>query len=110
MARYLGEGAHHVTYGGMSRQPLTIPASLLIFRDLSFHGFWITQWNDRHSAHSRAAMLADVADLIRREQLVQTPLAEVSWPTESADVSKIVEAIGGSMEGFGGRKLVLKMI
>lgn len=38
----LGEGGTMVTYGGMSMQPVTIPTSLLIFKDLRFRGFWLS--------------------------------------------------------------------
>ncbi|GFH33178.1 predicted protein, partial [Haematococcus lacustris] len=38
----LGEGGTLVTYGGMSMQPVTIPTSLLIFKDLQFKGFWLS--------------------------------------------------------------------
>lgn len=31
-----------VTYGAMSQQPLSIPPSLLIFKDLRLRGFWLT--------------------------------------------------------------------
>ncbi len=34
------KGATLVTYGAMSKQPLTIPAPLLIFKDLRLRGFW----------------------------------------------------------------------
>ncbi|KNG49589.1 nad(P)-binding protein [Stemphylium lycopersici] len=40
MAKLLSSSAHFVTYGAMSKQPLTIPASMLIFKDIHFHGFW----------------------------------------------------------------------
>lgn len=33
-----------VTYGAMSRRPLTVPASPLIFQDLTLKGFWLTAW------------------------------------------------------------------
>lgn len=29
-------------YGGMSMQPIAIPAPLLIFKDLRVRGFWLT--------------------------------------------------------------------
>ena len=35
-------GGTVVTYGGMSMQPVSIPTSLLIFKDLQFRGFWLS--------------------------------------------------------------------
>ncbi|MFM2242817.1 MAG: hypothetical protein RLZ97_1672 [Verrucomicrobiota bacterium] len=40
----MADGGSHVTYGAMGRKPLKIPNGLLIFRDLSVHGFWLTRW------------------------------------------------------------------
>ncbi|CCG81745.1 putative Mitochondrial enoyl reductase [Taphrina deformans PYCC 5710] len=48
LCRLLADGAHVVTYGAMAKQPLKVAASLLIFRDLHFHGFWVSPWNDAH--------------------------------------------------------------
>ena len=33
-----------VTYGGMSRQPLTLNTGDFIFRDFKAVGFWLTKW------------------------------------------------------------------
>ena len=46
LANALGEGSPLVTYGAMGRQPLKIPNSLLIFKNLSFHGFWLRRWKE----------------------------------------------------------------
>ncbi len=32
-----------VTYGGMSMQPVSMPTSLLIFKDLRVRGFWMSR-------------------------------------------------------------------
>ena len=42
IAKSLAPGATIVTYGGMSMKPLTIPTSLLIFKDLTCKGFWLS--------------------------------------------------------------------
>lgn len=42
IAKTLEEGGTMVTYGGMSSEPIPIPASLLIFKDLRLKGFWLT--------------------------------------------------------------------
>ncbi|KAG6844735.1 hypothetical protein H0H87_004067 [Tephrocybe sp. NHM501043] len=47
MARLLGNDAHLVSYGAMSKQPLSLPTSLLIFKNLTCHGFWQTRWYAR---------------------------------------------------------------
>ncbi|KAF7467438.1 Hypothetical predicted protein [Marmota monax] len=41
-------GGTMVTYGGMAKQPVTAPVSLLIFKDLKLRGFWLSQWKKDH--------------------------------------------------------------
>jgi len=44
MAALLGSDAHLVTYGAMAKRPVSIPAPFYIFKNLTSHGFWLTQW------------------------------------------------------------------
>lgn len=46
VAKILSPGGHHVTYGAMSKKPVTLPNGLLIFKQPHFHGFWLTRWVD----------------------------------------------------------------
>ena len=46
LANALQDGGTHVTYGAMGRQPLKLPNGLLIFRLLTFTGFWLRRWNE----------------------------------------------------------------
>lgn len=48
-SRHLQNGSPMVTYGGMSREPLNIPTSALIFKDLEFKGFWMTRWSKENA-------------------------------------------------------------
>jgi len=41
--RLLSDGATFVTYGGLSRKPLAVPASALIFRDIRVVGYWLSK-------------------------------------------------------------------
>jgi len=40
----LASGGIHITYGAMSRRPLTVPNGQLIFKDLQLRGLWVTRW------------------------------------------------------------------
>jgi len=54
MAGLLGTDAHLVTYGAMAKRPLTLPASFLIFKNLTSHGFWLSRWyKDNGEGQSR---------------------------------------------------------
>ncbi|KAG6393351.1 hypothetical protein SASPL_147590 [Salvia splendens] len=42
--KFLKQGGIMVTYGGMSKKPITVPTGPLIFKDLSLTGFWLQKW------------------------------------------------------------------
>lgn len=47
MCKHLDNEGIMVTYGGMSREPVIVPTSSLIFKDLQFRGFWMTRWKEQ---------------------------------------------------------------
>jgi trans-2-enoyl-CoA reductase len=67
-----------VTYGGMSKQPLTIPTGAFIFKDITLRGFWLTRWLDDDekstSGDGRRDMLARVSSLLT-QNILSVPLA-----------------------------------
>jgi trans-2-enoyl-CoA reductase len=65
----LAEGGTLVTYGAMSRRPLTIPNKHLIFRGLRLTGFWLSPWLERASAAEVAGTYVPLIELIRGGQL-----------------------------------------
>jgi len=44
LASMLGPSGVLVTYGGMSKRPLLLSTSSFIFKGLTAHGFWLTEW------------------------------------------------------------------
>jgi len=69
MVRVLGSGGTLVTYGGMSREPVTVPTRHLIFNNISLKGFWLTKWLEEHSEAEKQAMFKQVLDLVSSSQL-----------------------------------------
>lgn len=53
LANALADGGTVVTYGAMGRQPLKIPNGLLIFRGLTFQGFWLRKLQQDESRFRR---------------------------------------------------------
>lgn len=47
IARKLENNALMLTYGGMSKQPVTLPTSLHIFKGLTSKGYWVTEKNKK---------------------------------------------------------------
>jgi len=103
LLRALENGATMVTYGGMSRQPVTAATSHLIFKDLRLAGFWMGQWNERQGrSEARLDMVNTVADLIHRGDL--SPPA-----TQVVALARYREALDNTLRGFLPAKYVFDM-
>jgi trans-2-enoyl-CoA reductase len=64
MAKFLGTDAHMISYGGMSKQPVSLPVSLHIFKNLTSHGFWQAKWYQTHSRDERQALVDRLTQMI----------------------------------------------
>jgi trans-2-enoyl-CoA reductase len=103
MAKLLASEAHFVTYGAMSKQPLTIPASMLIFKDIHFHGFWVSRWSAHNPAEKMKAV-AEVLELTRKGQFKDTPFERIQWEWETGGdelITKVKDTLEGYREGKG---------
>ncbi|KAI5289699.1 mitochondrial 2-enoyl thioester reductase [Ascosphaera aggregata] len=105
LAKYLAPGSHFVTYGAMAKQPLPLPAGLLIFRDIHFDGFWVSRWSDKNPS-LKLDTVNDVLRLTREGRFKDIPADEVewSWDTPGETLSKEVQS---TLEGRKGKKTVL---
>ena len=65
MAKQLSVGASLVTYGAMSKSPMRVGASMLIFKDLRFAGFWVSRWSDKHPEEKKRTV-DELLDIMRR--------------------------------------------
>jgi trans-2-enoyl-CoA reductase len=93
IANALAAGSSLVTYGAMSRQPLKIPNSLLIFKNLNFRGFWLRRWKENATAAELQSTYQALADFLARGILhtpihVVFPLSEVQKAVEIAAQEK----------------------
>lgn len=52
LVKAMADNATLVTYGGMSRQPLVVPTSAFIFKNIRLVGYWMTRWNWKHGVES----------------------------------------------------------
>jgi NADPH:quinone reductase-like Zn-dependent oxidoreductase len=69
LANALDKDGHLVTYGAMGRQPLKIPNGLLIFKNLTFSGFWLSRWKKITPKPRQHAVLKQLAELACSGQL-----------------------------------------
>ena len=95
-----------VTYGAMSKQPLTLPASMLIFKDLAFAGFWVSRWSDKHPDLKKQTV-DDILRLTRAGKFKDIPVEECSWGWKTDD-EVLKKAVQGTLGGFRAGKGVFK--
>lgn len=90
LANGLVDGGTLVTYGAMGRQPLKIPNGLLIFRNLSFLGFWLRKWKETASREKLESTIGALAKL-SLDGLLKMPIQRV-YPL--ADLAAAVAEAG----------------
>ncbi|RHZ45394.1 hypothetical protein Glove_680g40 [Diversispora epigaea] len=112
MTKLLRDSSLIVTYGAMSRQPLTIPASQLIFKDLKYVGFWISNWNKINPKEKRLEMLNEIINLIKQGKLETSVCNENLWGKDDihGDQHKILEVLKKATEDFKYSKQIVKMV
>lgn len=98
MAKILSSEAHLVSYGAMSKQPITLPTGLLIFKNIHFDGFWVSKWSDRNPAEKEKTV-AHVLDLYREGKFKDVPVDEVKW-TWDTPAETLKKAVQGTLEGY----------
>ncbi|KAF1351616.1 trans-2-enoyl-CoA reductase-like protein [Lizonia empirigonia] len=103
MAKLLSSSSHFVTYGAMSKQPLTIPASMLIFKDIHFHGFWVSRWAEKNP-EAKIQTVNDVLDMTRKGEFKDTPFDQIKWDYDTKGeelIAKVKDTLEGYREGKG---------
>lgn len=101
--RHLDKGGAIVTYGGMSREPLTVPTSALIFKDIQVRGFWMTEWTNKNAdSIERFEMFEELITMMTSNEL-QGPAYKM------VDFDDYKEALLNTMtiKGMIGRKYIL---
>jgi trans-2-enoyl-CoA reductase len=89
IAGALSDGATLVTYGAMGRQPIRVPNSFLIFKNITFRGFWVSRWYREADPELVSQMFERLAAMAVKGTLHtpvagQYPLSEISAAIEHA--------------------------
>ncbi|TDH69738.1 hypothetical protein CCR75_002378 [Bremia lactucae] len=69
MAQVLAKKGVHVTYGGMSKEAVSVGTGSLVFHDITLKGFWLSQWVHDSSVEERTTMLSELAKLVETGKL-----------------------------------------
>ncbi|KAJ6262820.1 Zeta-crystallin [Drechslerella dactyloides] len=107
LARTLGHGGHLVTYGAMAKRPLTLPAGLLIFKDIHSHGFWISAWSDRNPG-AKSEMIVELLEWMRQGEFRDLPYEVTTW-SDSTEVDTLLNAVRKGISEFAGKKGIFVM-
>ena len=96
----LSTNGTHVTYGAMSKRPLKIPNSFLIFKNLTIKGLWLSRWLNSEKKDKIEEVYHNLANKMLEGNMNQ--------PVDSIyEIDQLVEAINRSMqEGRKGKVLI----
>jgi mitochondrial enoyl-[acyl-carrier protein] reductase / trans-2-enoyl-CoA reductase len=72
----LTESVVHITYGGLSKQPVSVSTPQLIFSNCTLRGYWHSLWMIQHSRNTRKMFCNDLVDHVIAGRL-DCPAAEV---------------------------------
>lgn len=90
--RYLAPKGTMVTYGGMSRQPVTVPTGSLIFDDVNVRGFWMSHWNAEHQKDAiKLNMMEEVCEMVQNGQLTSPPCKKHSLKNFKTAISEALK-------------------
>ncbi|KAL6259903.1 hypothetical protein P5V15_009814 [Pogonomyrmex californicus] len=103
--RHLAHSGTMVTYGGMSREPLTVPISSLIFRNISLKGFWMTAWTKTNmESQERVDMFKNLASFFMNKKLQPPPYKLVPFCEYQEAIAKAL-----NFDGRTGLKYILDL-
>ena len=76
---------------------------MLIFKDIHFHGFWVSKWAEKNPEDKMAAV-AEVLEMTRKGEFKDMPVDEIKWEWETKGeelISKVKDTLEGYREGKG---------
>lgn len=92
LSRHMTDNSVMVTYGGMSKRPVTIGTSKFIFNNISLYGFWLTRWIQQHSKQQRIDMLTELVQYIKqnkfRSYVTCIPFTDIKHALQLAQTGK----------------------
>lgn len=102
IASCLAADGFHVTYGAMGKTPFRAPASLLIFKNITFRGFWVTRWKKTAGDQAMKDMIHELAQMTADGKL--TSEIDTIYPLQD-----VVEALKHAQQGKRDGKVLLNL-
>lgn len=98
VARKLGANGLMLTYGGMSMQPVILPTSLHIFKNITSSGFWVTLLL-KNDIELKRKTLAQIINWYENNQLKDAPSNETKFNPDHELSTYYLEAVEKSSAG-----------
>jgi len=67
----------------MSKQPLSLPTSLHIFKNLVSHGYWQSRWYSTHTREEREAMMKKLVELMESGKVRKITTIRAHFPIDA---------------------------
>ncbi|CAL9736762.1 enoyl-[acyl-carrier-protein] reductase, mitochondrial [Monosporozyma servazzii] len=108
IARKLDKNALMLTYGGMSKQPVTLPTSLHIFKGLTSAGYWVTELNKTNPEIKRKTV-RDFIKLYEDGKIIspKDEMETVTWDITSMTDDNFLQLVKDSITQKGKKKIVV---
>ena len=90
MANTLDRNGILVSYGSMTQTPVPVSAAILIFKNISFKGFWIASWFMTHSNEEKTQMFNEIEQMVLSGKVAipnlrEYPISEYKTAFEKGD-------------------------
>jgi len=102
LAKCMNKGGTIVTAGAMSREKFNVSLGSMIFNDITYKGFWMTDWYRHATAANKQTMLNELAAHIR-SGVLHSPVEQVYR------LDQAMEAITHAMREGRDGKILLRM-
>ncbi|CCE65634.1 hypothetical protein TPHA_0M00590 [Tetrapisispora phaffii CBS 4417] len=110
IARKLAKDSLMLTYGGMSKQPVTLPTSLFIFKNLDSKGFWITE-NYKKDPFKKQKDVAAFIKLYNDNKIVKPDETKdfqiTNWDTQNDDDITLLNKIKNAIKAKGKKQMIV---
>ncbi|CAB4253182.1 similar to Saccharomyces cerevisiae YBR026C ETR1 2-enoyl thioester reductase, member of the medium chain dehydrogenase/reductase family [Maudiozyma barnettii] len=108
IARKLEKDGLMLTYGGMSKQPVTLPTSLMIFKNITSAGYWVTELNKKNPQR-KVDTVHDLINLYEAGEFVspKEDIETLSWDTEKFNDDDVLKLVQGGINSTNGKKKVV---
>ncbi|KAH3680754.1 hypothetical protein WICPIJ_008115 [Wickerhamomyces pijperi] len=108
IARKLAPGSKIITYGGMSKQPVTFPTSLFIFKNIQALGYWVTE-NTKADPAGKVKDTEEIVKLYQSGQLKELEVVESVWKLDEFSDEQVRDLIVKGLENSSKGKQLIKI-